>query len=54
MEIIDSIRDWSLDQIEDVEDAGDKIALFEEFKEWIEPKEEDIDILSLDQQEQDC
>ena len=54
VEIIDSIRDWSLDQIEDVEDAGDKIALFEEFKEWIEPKEEDIDILSLDQQEQDC
>jgi len=54
VEIIDSIRDWSLDQIEDVEDAGDKIALFEEFKEWIEPKEEDIDILSLDQQQQDC
>ena len=54
LEIIDSIRDWSLDQIEGVEDVGDKIALFEEFKEWIEPKEDDIDVLSLDQQEQDC
>ena len=56
-DIIDQVRDWSVDKIESAELVGDKIAniepvgskfaIYEEFEEWIElDDEESIEILS--------
>ena len=46
-DIVDQIRDWSVDKIEEVELVGDKIALYAEFEEWIELDDETaIEILS--------
>jgi hypothetical protein len=47
-EVVDSVRDWSVDKIESTELVGDKIALYEEFEEWIELDGEDsIEIMSF-------
>ena len=47
-EIVDQVRDWSVDKIESTELVGDKIALYEEFEEWIELDGEDsIEIMSF-------
>ena len=46
-DIIDQVRDWSVDMIEEAELVGDKIALYAEFEEWIELDDETaIEILS--------
>ena len=46
-DIVDQVRDWSVDKIEDAELVGDKIALYAEFEEWIELDDEDsIEILA--------
>jgi len=46
-DIVDQVRDWSVDKIEDAELVGDKIALYAEFEEWIELDDETaIEILS--------
>tara|TARA_Y100000593_G_scaffold17900_1_gene35742 strand:- start:184 stop:381 length:198 start_codon:yes stop_codon:yes gene_type:complete len=46
-EIVDQVRDWSVDMIEKAELVGDKIALYAEFEEWIELDDEDsIEIIS--------
>ena len=46
-EIVDQVRDWSVDRMENVETVGDKIALYAEFEEWIELDDETtIEILS--------
>ena len=46
-EIVNHVRDWSVDKIEDAELGGDKMALYAEFEEWIELDDEDsIDIMS--------
>ena len=46
-EIVDHVRDWSVDRMEKTELVGDKIALYAEFEEWIELDDEDsIEILS--------
>ncbi len=46
-EIVDQVRDWSVDRMESVETVGDKIALYAEFEEWIELDDEDsIEILA--------
>ena len=46
-EIVDHVRDWSVNKIENAELVGDKIALYAEFEEWIELEDEhSIDILS--------
>mgnify|MGYP004337069499 CR=1 FL=1 len=51
-DIISHIRDWSIDKIEDATLVGDKIALYEEFEEWIEIEDEDdIEIVSINEQE---
>ena len=48
-DIVAHIRDWSIDKIEDATLVGDKIALYEEFEEWIEIEdEEDLEIISID------
>ena len=45
--IVDHVRDWSVDKIEEAELVGDKIALYAEFEEWIELDDEiGIEILS--------
>ena len=46
-EIVNHVRDWSVDKIEEAELVGDKMALYAEFEEWIELDDEDsIDIMS--------
>ena len=46
-DIVDQVRDWSVDKIEEAELVGDKIALYAEFEEWIELDDETaIEILS--------
>tara|TARA_Y200000002_G_scaffold221844_1_gene183245 strand:+ start:1192 stop:1389 length:198 start_codon:yes stop_codon:yes gene_type:complete len=46
-EIVDYVRDWSVDKIAEAELVGDKMALYAEFEEWIELDDEDsIDIMS--------
>ena len=45
--VVEHVRDWSVDKIEDAELVGDKIALYAEFEEWIELDDETaIEILS--------
>ena len=34
--VVDHVREWSIDKIEEAELVGDKIALYAEFEEWIE------------------
>jgi len=47
-EVVDSVRDWSVDRMEKAELVGDKIALYAEFEEWIELDGEDsIEIMSF-------
>ena len=46
-DIVDQVRDWSVDKIESAELVGDMIALYAEFEEWIELDDETtIEILS--------
>ena len=46
-EIVNHVRDWSVEKIEDAELVGDKMATYAEFEEWIELDDEDsIDIMS--------
>ena len=58
-EIVDQVRDWSVDMIEKAELVGDKIALYAEFEEWIElDGETGIEIISsgtkiIDKQHED-
>ena len=47
-EIIAHVREWAIDKIEDSELCGEKIALYEEFEDWIELDDVDeIEIVSL-------
>ena len=46
-DIIDNIREWSIDKIANIEPVGSKMAIYEEFVEWIELDDETaIEILS--------
>ena len=46
--VVDHVREWSVDKIEEAELVGDKIALYAEFEEWIELDDvEEIEIVSL-------
>ena len=46
--VVEHVREWSIDKIEDAELVGDKIALYAEFEEWIELDDvEEIEIVSL-------
>ena len=48
-DIVAHIREWSLDRAADKSiSKTDARAILAEFYEWIEPEEEDIDILSLE------
>ena len=53
-DIVAHIRDWSVDKIEEVESIGDKSAIYAEFEEWIEldvDDEEEIEIVSIESEE---
>ena len=47
-------RDWALQRIQnltdikDIESVNDSYAIFKEFKEWIDPLEEDTEIYSME------
>ena len=46
--IVEHVREWSVDKIEEAELVGDKMAIYEEFEEWIELDDvEELDIVSL-------
>ena len=46
-EMVDNIREWSINKIAKIEPVGSKFAIYEEFEEWIElDNEESIEILS--------
>ena len=48
-EVVAHIREWSIDKIDEAELVGDKIALYEEFEDWIELDDvEEIEIVSLE------
>ena len=48
-EIVDHVRDWSVNKIENAELVGDKIALYAEFEDWIELDDiEELEIMSLE------
>ena len=47
-QIVDHVRDWSIDKIENAELVGDKIAQYAEFEDWIELDDvENIEVISL-------
>ena len=48
-EVVAHVRDWSIDKIENAELVGDKMAIYEEFEEWIELDDiEELEIMSLE------
>ena len=52
VEIVNHIREWAVEQVEskdDFDDIADRFALIEEYKEWFNPEDEDVEIVSLDQ-----
>ena len=49
-DIIAHVREWAIDKIEDAELCGEKIALYEEFGEWIDLDDvEELEIVSLEE-----
>jgi len=48
--LVSHIRDWCMNQIQyGTLGEGDRTALIAEFTEWIEPQEDVLEILSLDE-----
>ena len=51
-DIVAHVREWAVDKIEESELCGDKIALYEEFGDWIDIDEvDDIEIVSIENNE---
>ena len=51
-DIVAHVREWAVDKIEEAELCGDKIALYEEFGDWIDLDEvDDIEIVSIENNE---
>ena len=51
-ELVSDIRTWAIDKFNETDsDAplGDAAALYQEFAEWIEPVEDELEIVSLDE-----
>ena len=50
-DIIAHVREWAIDKIEDAELCGEKIALYEEFGDWIDLEDvEELEIVSLEEE----
>ena len=51
-DIVSSIRDWSLDRIHYLSelsgDCDDCTSVYKEFKEWIDPSEDDLEVISIE------
>ena len=48
IEVVTATREWVMDRLADPDlEYKDAMALADEFKEWINPKEDEIDILSI-------
>jgi hypothetical protein len=48
IEVVAATREWVMDRLADPDlEYKDAMALADEFKEWINPKEDEIDILSI-------
>ena len=53
-EVVEYVRSWALDRIESYNALGadgvyDQKAIIDEFREWLIPEDEDIDIVSIDE-----
>ena len=49
-DIIAHVREWAIDKIDEAELCGEKIALYEEFGEWIDLEDiEELEIVSLEE-----
>jgi len=53
-EIVDHVRSWALDKIEsydseNIEKIYDQMAIIDEYREWLTPKEDELEIVSLDE-----
>ena len=49
-DIIAHVREWAIDKIENAELCGEKIALYEEFGDWIDLDDvEELEIVSLEE-----
>jgi len=56
VEIVNHIRSWAVEQVDskdDFDDIADRFALIEEYREWFNPEDEDLEIVSLDQISED-
>ena len=50
-DIIAHVIEWAIDKIEDAELCGEKIALYEEFGDWIDLEDvEELEIVSLEEE----
>lgn len=48
-DIVSHVRDWSLERVADKSiSRGDARAVLAEFYEWIEPEDDELEIVSLD------
>ena len=63
-EIVAYVREWAIDRVGDIHEEvskfqhddgelDDAYSLYQEFAEWIEPKNEDLEVVSLDEISQD-
>jgi len=51
-QVVAHVRRWAIDRIESSELCGEKIALYEEFEDWIELEDDDnLEVISLDQED---
>ena len=51
-DIVAHVRDWAIDTIDskgNVEEIYDQMAIIDEFREWLNPKKNELEIVSLDQ-----
>ena len=46
-EIVSDISRWALDKLDSTTTVGDKMALYSEFDDWIDPQDDDLEITSL-------
>ena len=52
IDIVNHIREWAVEQVDskdDFDDIADRFALIEEYKEWFNPEDEDLEVVSLDE-----
>ena len=53
-EIVADVRQWAIDKVDEYNGKGieriyDQLAIIAEFDEWFDPKEDELEIISLDE-----